>query len=109
MIRARELYGYEAHSGDQLVGRPVDLMFDIEDLSIRYLILDLTPGRQEESKKLLLPLPWILRVEREAGRLLLRLPAEAVAHAPEYRPGEPITHAYEKNLVLHYNSLEHKV
>jgi len=104
LVRVRELYDFEARCGAVAVGRPRDLLFDIETLSIRYLVLELDPVTMHTGKKLLLPPQLVAGVDRAARQLVTRLPREALAEAPEYKPGEPVSHAYEKALMLHYDS-----
>jgi hypothetical protein len=109
LLRASALYEFEARCGDRGVGTVQDLMFEAETLSIRYLVLELDRGLLRRGKKILLPLLWVSEIRRQEKQLPLRLPAQALLDAPDYSPGEPITRAYEKNLILHYNSLEYKL
>jgi hypothetical protein len=109
LLRIGKLCAFEARCGDHVVGTVQDLLFEVETLSIRYLILELDRGLLRRDKRVLLPLLWVAEVRRQQEELPLRLPAQALLEAPEYSPGEPITRAYEKNLILHYNSLEYKL
>jgi len=109
LLRVGELYGYEVRSGARDVGRVQDLLFEAGSLSIRYAVLELDRGPLRPDKRVLLPPLWVEAADREGSSLSVRLPAEALTEAPEHRPGEPITRAYEENLLLHYNSLEYEV
>jgi hypothetical protein len=104
LLRGCELYELQARCENVRAGRPVDLLFDPETLAIRYLVLELSPETMHTEKKLLLPQPLIAGVSREARRLEIRLRPEVLAGAPEYKPGEPVTRAYEKNLRQHYGA-----
>ena len=51
---------------------------------------------------------WVDSREMPAGKELDKTIKEAIEKAPAYQTGEPLTPAYERNLMSHYNDLAFK-
>jgi hypothetical protein len=106
LLRGSELQDYIIQSPQGTAGSVDDFLWNPETYAIRFLVIHI--GGLLSSKKTLLSPLWITRFDREEKKLQVELPKEAIEKAPAYRMGEPLTPAYERNLVSHYNDLEFK-
>jgi hypothetical protein len=106
LLSASDTQRYEVESPQGTVGSIRDFLWSLETYAIRFLVIDI--GGVLASKKTLLSPLWITRLDREGERIFVDLPKTAMEDAPSYEMGEPITPAYEKNLMSHYNALEYK-
>jgi hypothetical protein len=106
LLRASELQDYSIQCPNGTAGSVDDFLWNPETYAIRFLVIGVE-GLLTSKKALLSPL-WITRFEREEKKLHVELPKEAIKKAPAYQTGEPLTPAYEKNLMSHYNDLAFK-
>jgi hypothetical protein len=106
LLRGSELQDYNIQSPRGTAGSVEDFLWDPETYAIRFLVIHI--GGLLSSKKTLLSPLWITRFDREGKKLQVELPKEAIEKAPAYQMGEPLTPAYERNLISHYNGLAFK-
>ena len=105
-LSASHVQQYTVECPDGQVGAVSDFLWNPQSYAIRYLVVDI--GRLLSGKSILLSPLWITGLDREAEEISVELPRNALQEAPAYERGEPITPAYEKNLMSHYNTLEYK-
>jgi hypothetical protein len=94
-----DVTGYYVQASDGDIGHVEDFVFDDEDWSIRYLVVDTRnwlPG-----KKVLVAAYWFTDVQWEGKRIGVELPRERVKDSPEYIP-EALNPDYEARLRQHY-------
>jgi hypothetical protein len=106
LLSASHVQQYALECSDGEVGVVGDFLWNPQSFAIRYLVIDI--GRLLSGKSILLSPLWITELDREAEKISVELPKNAMQEAPAYERGEPITPAYEKNLMSHYNALEYK-
>ena len=106
LLRGSELQDYSIQSPSGTAGSVDDFLWNPETYAIRFLVIEV--GGLLSSKKTLLSPLWITRLDREGKKLRVELPKEAIEKAPAYQTGEPLTPAYERNLMSHYNDLAFK-
>ncbi len=97
---AREARGYTIRTQDRPIGHVEDLIYDDEDWTVRYLIVDTRdwlPG-----KKVPVSVEWVTRISWSGAEVGLDLAADEIRSAPEWRPGTVIDRRYETELHAHY-------
>ncbi|MBN2551833.1 MAG: hypothetical protein JXB06_03640 [Spirochaetales bacterium] len=106
LLNASTLAKFTLQSPQGIPGTVSDFLWSPETYAVRFLVIHI--GGLLSSKKTLLSPLWITALDRSAATIRVELPKEAIEEAPPYEVGEPITPAYEKNIMSHYNALEYK-
>lgn len=96
-----EVTGYSIQATDGEIGHVEDFIFDDETFTLRYIVVD-TRNWLPGSRKVLVAVPWVERVEWAAPALHLDLTKEQIENSPEYDPAEPINRRYEARLYDFY-------
>ena len=94
-----DVSGYYVQATDGEIGHVEDFIFDDEDWSIRYIIVDTRnwlPG-----KKVLVSSRWFKEVSWSNQTIRVDLTMDAVKNSPEYDP-ETFNRGYEARLHQHY-------
>jgi hypothetical protein len=97
---ANEVTGYHIEARDGSIGHVEDLIIDDDAWEIRYIIVDTRnwlPG-----KKVIVAPQWIEQVVWAQAKVHVNLTKEAVEHAPEYDPSQPVNREYEVRLYDYY-------
>lgn len=96
----REVRTYKIHALDGDMGRVDDFLFEDEDWSIRYLVVDTRTWLR--GKSVLVSPGWIGSIQWDEKKVYVDLTREAIRGAPEYDPSQPVTRDYEQKLYDHY-------
>jgi hypothetical protein len=107
LLSASDVQQYDLETPQGTAGTVGDFLWTPETFAIRYLVVDIGTLAAGRKKVLLSPL-WIKDLDRHLKKFFVDLPKTALEESPLYQMGEPITPAYEKNLMSHYNALEYK-
>ncbi len=97
---SREVAGYRIHARDDEVGHVDDLIADVDDWSIRYLIVDTRnwlPGR-----KVILSPRWVGGFSYPKQRAYVDLDRAEIERSPEFDPSTPVNREYEERLFDYY-------
>ena len=97
----KRLIHYSLHALDGLIGEVIDLYFDDEEWSVKYLCVDTghwMPGRQ-----ILISTVSLLLPEQESRMLPVDLTIEQVRDSPSIELGQPVTHRQERELHDRYS------
>jgi hypothetical protein len=92
--------GYQIQALDQLFGHLEYFILDDRNWAIRYLVC--TTRNWLPGKHFLLAPQWVAWVSWSESRVYVDLDFEAIKHAPEYDPAEPLSREYEQKLFAHY-------
>ncbi len=98
---ASEVIGYHIEASDGAIGHVDDFLFDDEDWSLRYVVVDTRnwlPGRQ-----VLVSAEWVEDVSWSERRAYVGLSREEVRSSPEYDRDLLISADDEERLYRHYN------
>ena len=96
----REVTGYHIFAKDGEIGHVEDVIADLTEWRIRYLVVDTRnwlPGRH-----VLVPPVWFNRIDWEERLVHADLTQDEIRNSPAYDPSEPIDRAYEASLHEHY-------
>jgi hypothetical protein len=96
----RHVVGYHIQAPDGQCGDVDDFIFDDENWTVRYLVMDTSiwlPG-----KSILIPASHISRVDWEARTVHTNLSCNTIRNAPQYRSLAPIERKYENQLSKYY-------
>jgi sporulation protein YlmC with PRC-barrel domain len=97
---AREVTGYHLQANDAAIGHVEDFLMDGEAWAIRYIVVNTRnwlPG-----KHVVIPPPWIRRVEWPEHVVEVDVGSEAVRSAPEFDPEMEFSREQEQKLHRHY-------
>lgn len=97
----REVAGYHISARDGPLGHVQGFLGNEEDWVIRYLVMDARGGAP--AKTMLLPPPWISRVDWTRAEVVVDVARDKVEQAPPYRPAPPLDREYEKQLYAFYD------
>jgi sporulation protein YlmC with PRC-barrel domain len=103
---AETVIGFKVWGDDGHIGYVKDFVIDDETWIIHCLVI--SARRRLPSRKVLLPVPWVKRVEREERKLVCRLPQRAVAEAPAFEDGMPLAPETVEAFWERYRSTEEK-
>jgi hypothetical protein len=106
LLSGSEMKEYSLQCPQGTIGGVEDFLWNLDNFAIRFLMIDVG-GFLSPKKTLLSPL-WVTSVNRGEQELGVELPKDAIENAPAYEAGEPLTPAYERNLMSHYNDLQYK-
>lgn len=93
--------GYSIQASDGEIGTVKDFIVDVENWTIRYLLVD--TGKWLPGKKVLISLLWVERVSWDLSKVFVDISREAIKESPEYSEESLITRDYEARLCKHYN------
>ena len=93
--------GYSIQASDGEIGNVKDFIIDVENWTIRYLLVD--TGKWLPGKKVLISLLWVERVSWDLSKVFVDISREAIKESPEYSEESLITRDYEARLCKHYN------
>lgn len=97
---AREVIGYRIHARDDEVGHVDDLIADVADWTIRYLIVDTRnwlPGR-----KVIVSPRWVNGFSYADQKAYVDLGRAEIEKSPEFDPAAPVNREYEERLFDYY-------
>ena len=97
----KELLGYTIQAIDGEKGRVEDFLFDDETWIIRYLEADL--GKALVGKRVLIPRKNLDEPRWEDKHFPVKLTVEKIENSPDLDFDMPVSRAYEKELVKHYD------
>ncbi|MBE0626495.1 MAG: PRC-barrel domain-containing protein [Burkholderiales bacterium] len=101
-----EVHGYRLQAIDGELGEVHDLIIDVRDWKVRYLVADTRkwlPG-----KKVLLAPAWVEGIDWVEREITADLERETIRSAPPYDPSRAIGADYEVRLLGHYGKATHK-
>jgi hypothetical protein len=93
-------YGIFAAGEDGRGGRLVDLIFDEHSWAVRHLLMD--TSRLPFSKKVLVPVEQVARIDWAERRIDVGTTLRALEEAPEYDPHRPLNDRQEAELYDYY-------
>lgn len=96
----REVTGYHIHATDGELGHVEDVIADLDDWRIRYLVVNTRnwlPGRH-----VLVSPGWFRRIAWEERLVYADLTCDEIRNSPVYDRSQPIDRAYEAALHEHY-------
>lgn len=97
---SREVIGYHIEARDGEIGHVEDLIVNVEDWLIRYLVVDTRnwlPGR-----KVLVSPTWAEEISWRERKVRVDLSRETIENSPEFNPAEPVNRSYEVRLYDYY-------
>lgn len=97
---ANEVAGYKLEARDDSVGAVEDLLFDEQDWTIRFLVVDTRkwlPGRH-----VVVPVGCVDRISWDERAVFVELSRDDVRNSPEYHPDAQLTPEHEAVLYAHY-------
>lgn len=97
---AREVLGYAAQAQDGRVGPLDDFIFEDDNWSIRYLVVDTRNWRP--GGEVLVSPEWVRGVRWDAAQIQLDLTRDQVRSSPAFDPSAPINREYEAKLYDFY-------
>lgn len=92
-----EVAGYDIQASDGSIGHVQDFIFDDENWTIRYLVVD-TVNWWPGGKKVLIATRWIDRIDWEQRKVFTSLSRERVKNSPVYDPNALLDRQYEELL-----------
>jgi len=95
-----EVLGYRVEAGHGRIGHVTDMIFDDEDWSIRYLVVD--TRRWFSGKKVLIAPIWVNRISWSQGLFFFDVDRSTIEDSPEYDTEKPITPEDEAKLRDYY-------
>jgi len=102
MLRAAdEMKGFTIGAADGEIGKVIDLYFDDEKWTVRYLVVD-TGGWLTGRQVLISPLS-VVRMEWYARRIDVKLTKEQVENSPGIEADRPVSRQYEADYFAYYN------
>lgn len=96
----RELIGYRIQAKDGELGLLDDFLFDDENNSIHYLVIDI--GKWLSGKKVLVPRLWTNKASWRDELVSLDLTMEDIEKSPEFNPSKPLGEEEEAELYAFY-------
>jgi hypothetical protein len=96
----QEILGYMIHASDGGIGYLHDILVDVDNWMIRYMIIDtkiILPG-----KLVLIAIPWIDRISWQEASVFVEISRESVENGPEYDPKKVLARQDEEDLFRHY-------
>jgi sporulation protein YlmC with PRC-barrel domain len=97
-----EVEGYNLQASDGDIGHVSSFLLDDEHWSIRYMVVN-TSDWIPFSKKVIIPLEWIVMLSYDNREVTVTLTKEQVKNSPEYDESEPVTREFEASLYEHYD------
>ena len=97
---AHDVAGYQVNGTDGEVGHVEDLIVDVENWSIRYIIVD--TRRFLPGKHVIVSPDWIDDMDWSRRRMTLDVTSEMFNKAPAYEAGQEIDRDCEKKLYDHF-------
>jgi sporulation protein YlmC with PRC-barrel domain len=97
---ASELTGYDIHASDGSIGSVVDLLFDDNEWTVRWLVIDTgnwLPGRQ-----VLLPPSCVERTESVRRQLQVELTRKQIEESPGLDSDAPVSRQKEAEIYSYY-------
>lgn len=97
---AREVIGYYVGASDGDIGHVDDLLVELEDWTVRYIVIDTRnwlPGKQ-----VLVATDWLSAVDWHDQKIAVELEREKIKTSPEYDPATTLDRAYQKSLHDHH-------
>lgn len=97
---AREVIGYYVGAADGDIGHVDDLLVDLDDWTIRYVVIDTRnwlPGKQ-----VLVATNWLTAVDWHEQKIAVDLERESIKSSPEYDRSMTLDRAYQQRLHEHY-------
>jgi hypothetical protein len=102
---SHEVCGYRIAATDGAVGHVEDFIFDDQDWTIRYIVVDtrnILPG-----KKVVLSPVWIQDVKWSESKVVVNSEKRIIRNAPEFDPAKPLTREYEEKLFDYYDAVKY--
>ncbi len=96
----REVMDYKIHAEDGVVGHVDDIIANVEDWVIRYIVADTRkwlPGR-----KVIIPPEWVHEISWGASEIFVDVARQTVENSPEFDPATPVNREYEVQLYDYY-------
>jgi sporulation protein YlmC with PRC-barrel domain len=100
MLALAEIQGCHIHALDGELGRVDDLLFDDENWTIRYVVVN--TGRWLLGRRVLISPHSIHDVDPGSGELRVNLTMEQVEHSPSLSLHEPVTRRFETEFLGYY-------
>jgi hypothetical protein len=94
--------GYHIQATDDSIGHVEDYLFDDEDWTIRYLVID-TRNWWPGGKRVLVATSWIDHIDWAEMKVYTSLSRDAVKDSPEYHEPSDTNRDYEKRLHAAYS------
>lgn len=95
-----ELAGYHVHARDGMIGHVEDFLYDENDWSLRFVVMD--TRNLWGGKWILLPPSWIKGFHWEDRMLDVEVDRNDLRNAPAYNPHLPVSEEYAKQLARFY-------
>lgn len=90
------LNGYRIEATDGQLGSVKDVYFDDERHTVRYLVVD--TGGWLSGRRVLIPPPGVLRIDREAGAVHLRMSRQQIEESPSIDEDQPVSRQQEASI-----------
>lgn len=96
------LLGFRVEASDEwYLGQIADALLDSETREVRYLEM-VGPGSWWQGVPKLLPPSFVVQLDRDQRKLVLRVAQKPILNAPAYNKKKPIERDYEARLFAHY-------
>ena len=93
--------GYEIESDNNTIGYVQDYILDDQTWDIRYLVIDLHGGFENNIR--LVATNWIQECDWNRMTFMTELTLKEILKSPEYNQEDPVKHDYAKRLYEYYN------
>ncbi len=97
---AREIMDYQLGAVDGEMGRIDDLIVDIEDWQVQYMVVH--TGTWMSGKQVLMALEWVQNISWDKHQVTVDVTQDQVKNSPIYDPHAPVNREYEVRLYDYY-------
>jgi sporulation protein YlmC with PRC-barrel domain len=100
-----EVTGYHIHATDGTLGHLEDVIIDVDDWQMIYLIVD-TSNWRPWSKKVILFINWLEKISYVSKEVSIDVHTDFIKNAPEFDTNKPVERDYEEALLAYYGSVK---
>ena len=97
---ARELIGYQLKAVDGEMGHVDDLIVDLEDWQVHYMVI--RTGSWMSGKQVLIALEWVQDISWDDHQVTVDVTQDQVKDSPVFDPHAPVNREYEVRLYDYY-------